>query len=1339
MPVLSCITIKTALPQNIRFTKISKKDGLSSNETNCVYKDHRGFIWIGTDDGLNCYDGKTFTYYKYQHDNPYSISNNRIIDITECADSNLWISTNNGLNRYLYHYDRFERYYSDTLNKTTLSDNQLRFFYLDNTNTLWLTSRLGLNRFVKHKNKTYTFKRYYPERIINDGPKRVEYSLYNIIQSKDGYLWIGSWAGGLIRFDIQNEEFYHYRHDDNNPMSVSSNNALHLDFDENQRIWTGTSNNGINIFDPATETFQNITNNSKLKKLFENDNNIRSVFRDKKNNIWIGTLKSLYVLNSKTLDLLYYSNSLVNCEKNKERLPKEEIKDIYQDNTNIIWLASNKEGIYKYDPNQYKFSDFYISVSSTDRRDHITGFIKDKDDNLWISTFGDGLLLCTKSGKIRKRFTKPLISSDSLNTIFVDTNGMIWIGGINGIDIINQETGKIEKSITLSKESEQNLKHRIINKIIQDKDKNMWIETQEGINIIRYENYKIIKNQYIDNIGIKKIHNVIKDKNNNIVIVGIAGAAIYNVATHKIHYMLPDIFKNYEFYCCKQDKNGIYWFGTDNGLLSLNTNTKQLREWTTEDGLFSSWITDIEIIDGEIWMKTKGSISRLHTSTGIIHNYTLHEGLSQRGRNIWHDNSGTLYVADEAGFFRFKPHEIKYNTLVPPVYFTGFYLNGIKAKIGENAILKKHIAYTDEIVLDYSYKTIRFTFSALNYTLPEKNHYKYFLQGYDTSWIQLDNKNEVTFMNLAPGSYVLKVKASNNDGIWNPEEASVKFKIMPPWWKTWQATSIFLIVFTMLILFYRYLSIKNEKKISEMNKLKELNAMKLQLFTNISHEFRTPLSLILGPLNKVLKKKNLGSFEHFHISMAEKNAQRMHRLVNQIMDLRKLDTDNIQLHYEQTNILVFIKKIIETFTYEAIKKKIKTTLQSSFSELIIPMDTNVTEKIISNLLSNAFKYTPQNGNIVVDIDIISPHNKKQLVISIADTGKGIPRKEMKHIFDRFYRSPDLSYQNIEGTGIGLHLVKEMTILLGGHVNVKENKPHGTIFTVSLPVNKGVRFLPAHNKQKLDIIPTHNNYYSDNNKKNKNKDAGIILIVEDNHELCWYISDLFVKEGYNVLRAFNGKEGLEMVHQHFPIVVISDIMMPEINGIELCGKIKTEKNTSHIPVVLLTAKSLTEHQIEGYKTGADAYVTKPFNDRVLLAQINNLLSNREKLKTYFSSISYKNINTAPNVSKTDKNFLTDVEKTMAENYADEHFTVEKFAECMHISRVHLNRKFRSFIGISPVDYLRTYRLNKAAELLKSNANLSVAEVAYQTGFKHPSNFTRSFQKHFNILPTDLMNH
>jgi len=1333
--------ITTGLCQNIRFDEISKEDGLSSNEATCVYQDHRGFIWIGTVDGLNCYDGEKFTHYRNQHDNPYTISNNRIGDIKECADSNLWISTRNGLNRYLFEYDRFQRYYHDSVDKTTISDNILRYFFLDNTNSFWLTSKTGLNRFIKSKDNTYSFKRYYPERIIDDGPKRIEYSLFEMVQDEQGYLWIGSWAGGLIKFDIQNERFYHYRHDDNDPLSVSSNNVLTLEIDQNQRIWAGTGNSGLNIFEPATDTFQNSSNNSRIKKLFENEKTIHAILKDRKNNIWIGTVKSLHIINSETLEQLFYRSGRIKSEKFKTNLPKESVKDIYQDNADIIWVATVSGAIDKYDPNQVKFSEYYISLSPTKRRDHITTITDDFEGNLLMSTFGDGLIQCTKAGKILRRFTRPILTSDSLNTVFAEGDGKIWVGGVGGLDIVNLISGKVEKTFTHKKNDKQSLKHNVIDKIIKTEKGDYWILTQEGINIIQNKSYRILREHFSDNIRIKKIIDIYEDRDKNIVIVGVGRAAIFNPETHKIKYLLPNVFQSYEIFCCKQDKNGIYWFGTDNGLLSLDTHTGELRELTTDDGLYSSWITDFEIIGQEIWMKTKASVSRLHLESGIIQNYTLQDGLKQNGRTIWYDTTSFLYVADEAGFSRFKPHEITSNTFLPPVYFTGFYLNGVKVRAGENSVLKKHIAYTDEIVLDYTYKTIRFTFSALNYTLPDKNQYKYTLQGYDTSWIHLENKNELTLMNIPPGNYVLKVKGSNNDKIWNPKEASVNFRILPPWWRTWQASSIFFLLFAGLIFFYRYLTVKNERAISEMNKLKEMNTMKLRLFTNITHEFRTPLSLILGPLQKVLKKNRLDDFDHFQISMVQKNARRMHRLVNQVMDLRKLDTDNIQLHFEKTNILDFVKEVIETFTFEAERKNIQTTIRSACSELIVSTDVSVTEKILSNLLSNAYKYTPENGKVTVEVDIISGQKSDQLVMSISDTGRGIPPKEIKNIFERFYRVPGLSGQSVEGTGIGLHLVKEMTHLLGGQISVKENNPHGTVFIISLPVETDVHCISDDEKYQIDMVFPQNKHMpeihpNENTRKSKNKE-GTILVIEDNYDLCMYISNLFADEGYNVISAFNGKEGLAMIQEHFPVVVISDIMMPEMDGIELCKILKAKTETSHIPVVLLTAKSLAEHQIEGYETGADCYVTKPFDDRILLAQVKNLISTREKLKLFFSSLSYSDIHTVPNVSKTDKKFLTDVEKVMAQNYANENFTIEKFAENMNISRIHLNRKFRNFIGISPVDYLRTYRLNKAAELLKSNDNnLSVAEVAFKTGFKHPSNFTRSFQKHFNMLPTDL---
>ncbi len=1372
--------------RTVTFAEITEENGLISNKATCIYKDYKGFIWIGTENGLNRYDGKQIKSYTYLPADTNSISNNVINCIKEDANNNLLIGTSNGLNLFNRKNKKFTRFFADSSKESTICHNKINKFLKDKENNFWIATERGINKAKIVDENTFQFNTYKPDF------KRVKTRISDIKQDQQGRIWVSSWGEGLFQFDPVTGEFRSLFYDSLNPLN-NINDITCIEILNQDDIWIGTYNQGLIIYYPETENLVNPHNNLVLKKHLNSTVWIEDLYKDRNGLIWISalsnTMASLYSYDYQRNEVIFRRSQRTIDTRTNEIISKGAVRDIYQDNNNILWFANTLAGIEKFDPNQNKFSKYYIELKGENQfRDYIKDIEEDNDERIWLATFGDGLIHCDKrSGKIIKRyfFDDRSPRGNLINSVCKDNNGKLWVGSVDGLYKFNPLNGNIEK-VYRNHVDKLSIKHKTINEIINDPFGMLTVLTQEGIDRINPDDGEIITNKIFEEIKIGKITYINYDKSGNLLVCGSEGFAFVDIRDNKIKYLEHSTRKenslmSEQITCALEGDKKRYWISTANGLSMFDSKNKTFKNYTKKDGLATNNILRIIQTDNGIWMRTNKGLSFLNIHDASIKNYSIDDGLryTYYGYCIWKDSKNYIYVADEHAYTKFLPGNIKENNIIPPVYFTGMKINGYEVSIGEESVLNNALNYTRKITLKPYHKQLYFSFAALNYTLPEKNLYKYKLQGYDTAWHRLGHRNELFLMNLPSGDYILNVMGANNDAVWNPVPATLSITMLPVWWKTWWAILIYISLTGALLIVFFYFRIsrlkhhKNLELEKEKAKLQHENdEVKLKFFTNISHEFRTPITLIRGPLETILNTINpdqkVDAIKQ-QLKLIYKNASRLNVLVERVLEFRKIQTGHIKNNWSKEDIVHYIKDVYENFKGLAEHKKINYSFHSFHSNFYAWIDIKKLQHVLFNLISNAFKFTPDAGSIEISFDtddytVENNESKKYLKIKVSDSGIGIPENEIRSIFSRFHRAnnQEAGITKTQGTGIGLELSKEYVELMKGNILVDSQQGKGTEFKIIIPyyTDEEINELITNKSNKNSFMENED---SDIITDELSYDPGLItetkqetgsensvslsviqekegfpamLIVEDNRELLNFLKANYSKN-YNIIEAVNGQHGIDAALNNVPDIIISDIMMPEIDGIELCRQLKANKITSHIPIILLTAKSLVEHQIKGYEIGADDYITKPFDINILNTRIINLLENRKRMQRFFLSDMFNDLQHIPQISSADKIFLTEIEEIVGNSYMNEDFSVEGFAEQMKISRSQLHRKFMGFLGISPSSYIKKYRLNKAAEMLKFTSNPNIAEVSFKCGFKHPSHFTRSFRNLFKISPTEYI--
>ncbi len=1378
--------------ENIVFDHITAEEGLSQSDINCIYQDKQGFMWFGTHDGLNKYDGYEFTVYNPDSNKLSNINSNLIYTIVGDEDDNLWIgTTGSGLNYFDRTTETFTAFRYEKGNTKSLDNDHISILYKDSKNRLWIGTNEGLNMLDLEKgSQNLEFQRFNSEQepFITGWDGK---SIYAIYEDSRNQLLVGG-PGGLYKLarDPKGNNYFRLV---NEGIGLPKVTVRCIVEDISGRLFIGTED-GL-YYQKGSE---------KAHKL--EDGHFNALVLDKNNHLWAGTNNGLYLFenfpNQKAPKLI---ERFTYDPRNSGSISKNIIKSIYMDRTGIIWIGTNGGGLNKYDPVGKQFRHLRkTSDPNSLSYDKIRAMYEDSNGTLWIGTEGGGLNMLTAKNDNGKysgfEHFQEISRAFAIYEVEQGNKKILLIGaestpGLFQLDITNPSTD-IKKSLTTF----EDIKHSVFS-ILKDSRENIWIGTYGGgvhrwipNDTIGKYNKDVFMHlpEDVNSISSDIIRNIYEDKNGNMWFATGDGLCrlsqnesiktwpkftIYKNRTEDIN----SISHNYILSLFESEK-GDFWVGTFGGGINQfipgeNEASGSFVSYSDKDGLPNNVIKGIlEESNGNLWLSTNQGLSRFDVEKKNFKNYDVYDGLQSsefQELACFKREDGEMLFGGINGFNAFYPENIVENTIEAETVVTNFSIFNNPVEIGKELhgrpILEQSINTTEKLKLKYKENSFAFEFAALHYAAPSKNKFAYTLQGFDEDWIQTtSNKRFATYTNLEPGSYTFKVKASNNDGVWDTTPSEITIEVIPPFWRTNIAYALYcLFVMGLLWLFWRYTFIRTTEKHQlelehlEKEKSEEMQRMKLEFFTNISHEFRTPLTLLKGPLDYLQKKGDVLKFDKVkeQYGLMQKNADYLMRLVNQLLDFRIMGQGKMRLVVRNSNITEFIREVCEPFQFLAHKRFIDFEVSSSDKRLLTCFDHDALEKIINNLLSNAFKFTPNQGRIRVDIskgkdysgvDLPQLHYdiSNYVIIQVKDSGSGIPEDSLLQIFERFYVKRDKNQKNLSGAGIGLSFVKNLVELHLGSIAVTSEPNKETNFIVALPKyrnayeNSEVITIKEANDGDFTMRSSEaesfaigfNDEIVDSALSRDRQKFPVLLVVDDNPDIRSFINATLDGE-YTVHEAENGAEGLEIALKVIPNIILTDVVMPVMDGIELCQKVKTKTATSHIPVLMITAKSSQESELQGLQHGADDYIRKPFDIELLQLKLNNIIKQRDDLRKRFN----REINLQPKevtVTSADELFLQQAIEIVEKHMMNSDLNVEMMVKEMGYSRTNLFLKFKEITGLSSSEFIRNIRLKRAIQLF-DKSDLSVKEIMYKTGFNTASYFSKCFKKQFRVVPSEYV--
>jgi signal transduction histidine kinase/ligand-binding sensor domain-containing protein/DNA-binding response OmpR family regulator len=1327
---------------NLSFRRISPIGGFTYGSINAIGEDSVGFIWFGTVHGLYCFNTRDVRKFAYDPEDTTSIPGNSIQTIFCDKTGTLWIGTSQGMCMYDHARDQFV-----TMNFRTeigeLLGRFVRNIFQGDQDDLYFLSTTMLGKYNLRSGKfekldisvapgeTFGCSFFDAQKNIWVGGTSGTVWQYDLSSHKATELChfrnesirkiyadeTGIWAAynysGLDCIDFQGKLLAHYGSNPEDLNRINHNRVRDLYKDDSGRLWISTYK-GLSIIDKG--------------KIFNTDpqeltglpyNSVYKIFRDSKKGIWIGTWSGGLAYQSN------YDNRFMHTRKDQpgSETDDEFVSSFTEVKDGSVIIGTEFGNLNKLNRISNRMEKLPIHSAIGKKIENIKSLLYDeKAETLWIGTFLDGLWFQTGNSSL----VKPVnLFNDTRTSIYAlaRSDSGLWIGTYGrGLFHYNISSGKLNQFVTITNDS-GSISNNQIRAIIVAKDGSLWIGTNGGLNHFNPITGKFKRYIYQPNaengLSSDEIF-ALQQGNSGHIWIGTSGGGLnkYDQQTNSFEsFRMKDGLIGNDVYGIQEDKNGMVWVSTDNGITCFDPKQRTFRNFSREDEL---------------------------------------QGNQFNPGAAFTTSNGQILFGDTKGVTLFTPEQMKTNPFPPEVVFTSLYINNVPVtNHTPDTPLQRTIQCASELKLSYHQNSLTFNFVANNFLLPVKNQFRYRLVGYDKKWIEAGTQNYATYTKIPPGDYKFEVVASNNDNLWNATPTGIKITISPPFWVSWYALLFYGMVIFLAAYFARkgVLERQQFKKELLLERLMheseaQLQEMKLTFFTNISHEFRTPLTLIASPVNMILEKFRLEPVVREYLLTMQRNSERLLRLINQLIDVRKIELGKAVFQPQKTDLIQLCENVMACFEMEAKDKNIHLTFALETKKLDVVLDQEKADKIIFNLLSNAMKFTPENG--LIRVSVYSIHAAEMSVdytrigeepdgeiacVEVTDSGPGIPADEIRIIFDRFDqgKSPKSS-----GTGIGLHMAMEYTRMHQGNICVKSKPGSGSSFVVSFPLTRVSSTANDQNEELTSkVLPVFSDeILNPENEEDTRKFKSVtILVIEDNYELKNYLKRLLSSD-YKVVTASNGKQGLETALTILPDLVITDVVMAQMDGFEVCRQLKNNILSSHIPVIMLTALNEPEKQIGGLETGADAYITKPFHENVLIAQINNILRSRAKLREVFSASEHEWAD-GMELLTSDRMLVDKATAVVEQHLNDKDFVVDHLADKLGISTSSFYRKIKALTNQSPTEFIRGIRLKKAVRLM-NDGNTNVDEISYSVGFNSHSYFTSSFKKQFGMTPSDYLN-
>lgn len=1336
--------VSWAQKNDFHFTKFSVANGLSNNAVIAMEQDQLGNMWLGTRNGLNKYNGDRFEVFLNNPKDANSLSNSDILSLLEDSEGNIWVGTYNGLNRYNPITNSFTRYYSEDLVNPIVNNVIICMEEMPN-DEIWFGTARGISIYSKITKKFINIR---VDKNSSTGlPNR---NIQRIFIDSSNEIWVAT-TRGLARYVSRvNNDFVFERYRKPRGSEIKTGFFIQDIIEVRKNVLgIATKYNGFWYFNTIKKRFVQDAHN-KLSPTAD----VRVLEKTPDGNIWMGTTHGVIIL-TKDREI----HNLQSSRKDVASLSSNFVKSIFKDDNGSVWLGMYSGGVNVWNASNENFTNF-----RNDDLDNnfVTDIVSDEESNLYIGTEGGDITFVSKDLKVLDVFEVSDANETRkypVQSLHLSEEKQLWVGVLNhGVFLYDTQTHKRIDGV-IADRLVAYLKNTSIYSIKESPKNIFWIATF-GKGLIRYnhrlKSYRIYgtnlgKEPYLSTDFIKTIH--VDGKRN----LWLGGLGKLNMLRFKKGYKYDlftydvDIEFGGNIKSIFEDSNNTIWVGTNSKGLQKFNGEKFERVFLDSLNPITMVNTILQNSNGDLWLSCERGIVQFNTqkNKAIFYSNTgmrnLYEYTPNSGIVI---NNSQLVFGGENGITMVDPKKINKNYYSPQVVLSDFKIKNKSVKIGQkDGVLTKHISFTEKVSLSYDKANFSINYAIPSFINSQSNSYKYRLVGLDDTWYTT-SKTEVFYTLQTPGKYIFEVKGANNFGVWNKKATRLFITVKPAPWKSWWAFSIYAILIA-LGLIGIFLVMESKTKLQhkldmeylEGERVKELNATKLQFFTNISHEFRTPLTLILGPLQQILEDYSGSNSMYKKLRVIESSSNHLLRLINRLMDFRKLENNQANIQTAEGNIVKYLREIFLSFSEFAKTGNYNYTFETTHDEILVYYDRYKLERVFYNLISNAFRYTPEGGNISLKIKKTS----KNIIIRVIDSGVGISEEHIDKIFDRFFEvaihnKPEKNYN--KGTGIGLSIASNIVKLHHGKISVSNNAKGGAMFTVKLLLGKehlspdevSNSFVKSDDVSQyvtqLDVLETGTDQEINDLKESKKELS--ILLVEDNTSLRTFMKDL-LKDEYTIFEAENGRVALDLAQKKKPDLIVSDVVMPEMVGTELCAKIKSDINTSHIPVILLTSRSSLIYKFEGLESGADDYISKPFNLKEFKLRINNILELKSRLKDKFSGEDHF-VPSEVAVTSKDEELLARAFKVVEENISNEDFDVAMFVSELGVSRSLLFTKIKAWSNMTPNEFIREIRLKRAAQLLEQN-KINVSQVGYKVGFKRPKYFSQCFKKKYGLTPTE----